>query len=425
VSPGHHCLSLNELNLHLIRLDGGTQNRIALCEEIVAEYADMMKAGAEFPPIRVWFDGSNYWLVDGFHRLAAAKRSGLAALPAQALSGTLEEAQWDSYSANAIHGLRRTPADIESVVTRALNHPLRRALSNNQIARHLHLPEATLRRWKKRLSSSLDEDATRVAVRNGKTYSIHTERIGRHQTNDLPARSRTALKEDLENLKTDAAPDARRVINIFTHWTRGTADARSVVSAIERVVASLGRSGSTGRPGLTVWLTGMSSAGKSTISKALYGQLRTLYGNVEWLDGDAVREHLSKGLGFSRADRDENVRRIGFVAERLTRNGVVTLVSAISPFRATRDEVRAHIENFIEVYVNAPLLVCEQRDLKGVYKRGRSGELEEVTGLDSPYEAPLSPEVECRTDLETPAQSAAKVLKAIQKCLASAHAAIA
>jgi adenylyl-sulfate kinase len=229
------------------------------------------------------------------------------------------------------------------------------------------------------------------------------------------------LKEDVEGLKSTASPDARRLINIFTNWARGTTDAETLVSAVERVVASLGRSAPTSHRGLTVWLTGMSSAGKSTISKTLYRQLRTLYGNIEWLDGDAVRKHLSKGLGFSRTDRDENVRRIGFVAERLTRNGVITLVSAISPFRATRDEVRGHIEHFIEVYVNAPLLVCEQRDLKGVYRRGRSGELAEVTGLDSPYEPPISPEVECRTDLETPTQSAAKVLKAIQIRLASAH----
>ena len=126
---------------------------------LLAEYAEMMKAGADFP-VRVWFDGKDYWLVVGFHRIAAARRSGLAAFSAEILRGTLEEAQWDSYACNAIHGLRRTPADVESVVKRALNHPSRRTLSNNQIARHLHLPEATLRRWKKRLSSSSDEDAT-------------------------------------------------------------------------------------------------------------------------------------------------------------------------------------------------------------------------------------------------------------------------
>jgi adenylylsulfate kinase len=128
--------------------------------------------------------------------------------------------------------------------------------------------------------------------------------------------------------------------------------------------------------GLTVWFTGLSSAGKSTICEALFARLQSLHPRVEWLDGDAIRQNLSRGLGFSKPDRDENIRRIGFVAELLTRHGVIVLVSAISPYRAAREEVRSRIGRFVEVYVNAPLSVCEQRDLKGIYRRARLGEIQ-------------------------------------------------
>jgi len=174
----------------------------------------------------------------------------------------------------------------------------------------------------------------------------------------------------------------------------------------------LRRSASTG---LTVWFTGLSSAGKSTISSAVYENLRAKGLRVELLDGDVVRQHLSKGLGFSKADRDENIRRIGFLADRLTRNGAIVLVAAISPYRAIRDEMRERIGNFLEVYVNAPLEVVEQRDVKGIYRRGRAGELHGVTGLDDPYEPPLTPDVECHTDRETLEESVAKVMTAVDE----------
>jgi adenylyl-sulfate kinase len=166
---------------------------------------------------------------------------------------------------------------------------------------------------------------------------------------------------------------------------------------------------------MTVWLTGLSSSGKSTIGSAVCEQLRARGLRVELLDGDIVRQNLSKGLGFSKTDRDENIRRIGFVAELLSRHGVIVVVAAISPYRAVRDEVRACIGNFVEVWVNAPLAVVEERDRKGIYRRCRSGELHGVTGLDDPYEAPLVPEVECRTDWETLAESVAKVMRAIEE----------
>jgi bifunctional enzyme CysN/CysC len=166
--------------------------------------------------------------------------------------------------------------------------------------------------------------------------------------------------------------------------------------------------------GVTVWFTGLSSAGKSTLSKAVYERLWARGHRVESLDGDEVRQHLSRGLGFSKEDRNENIRRIGFVAEMLARHGVIALVSAISPYREGRDEVRARITNFLEVYVNAPLSTCEERDVKGLYRKARSGEIPGFTGIDDPYEPPLSPEIECRTDRETIAESAQKIVDAVE-----------
>jgi adenylyl-sulfate kinase len=177
-----------------------------------------------------------------------------------------------------------------------------------------------------------------------------------------------------------------------------------------------------GHRGLAVWLTGLSSAGKSTLSRAVYERLRERGYRVELLDGDEVRRSLCRDLGFSKQDRDENIRRIGFLAELLTRNGVIVLVGVISPYRKLRDEVRASISNFIEVYVNAPLSVCEGRDVKGLYKKARAGEIPSFTGIDDPYEPPLAPEVECRTDLETIPESADKVVDSIVANLQSHHA---
>jgi len=170
--------------------------------------------------------------------------------------------------------------------------------------------------------------------------------------------------------------------------------------------------------GLTVWFTGLSSSGKTTLSRALYETLRTRGYQLEWLDGDAVRQKLSKDLGFSKDDRNENVRRIGELAEQLTSQGAIVLVSAISPYRSARDEVRRRIGDFVEVWVHAPLAVCESRDRNGIYRRARASELRNVTGIDDPYEHPLAPEVECRTDRESLEESVAKVLEAVEQRLA-------
>jgi len=161
--------------------------------------------------------------------------------------------------------------------------------------------------------------------------------------------------------------------------------------------------------GVTLWFTGLSGAGKTTITQALEKKLREGGYGIEVLDGDVVRTNLTKGLGFSKADRDENIRRIGFVSHLLTRHGVIVLVSAISPYRDIREEVRQKIGDFVEIFVNAPLAVCEGRDVKGLYQKARQGEIKGFTGIDDPYEEPLNPEVECRTDLESLEESVAKV----------------
>ena len=171
------------------------------------------------------------------------------------------------------------------------------------------------------------------------------------------------------------------------------------------------------RRGVTVWFTGLSGAGKSTIDQALAEKLKSEGYGLEILDGDIVRTNLTKGLGFSREDRDENIRRIGFVAHLLTRNGTIVLVSAISPYREVREEVRDRIGDFLEVYVSAPLDVCEERDVKGLYKRARAGEIKGFTGIDDPYEAPLNPDINCQTHQETLEESVTKVMAALQPYL--------
>ena len=167
--------------------------------------------------------------------------------------------------------------------------------------------------------------------------------------------------------------------------------------------------------GVTLWFTGLSGAGKTTISQQVEAKLRAEGYKIEVLDGDIVRTNLTKGLGFSKEDRDTNVRRIGFVADLLTRNGVIVIVSAISPYRAIREELKEKIGNFVEIFVNAPLSVCEDRDVKGLYKKARSGEIKMFTGISDPYEPPASPEIECRTDLEELDESVNKVFAGLEE----------
>ncbi|SMB90906.1 adenylyl-sulfate kinase [Deinococcus hopiensis] len=162
--------------------------------------------------------------------------------------------------------------------------------------------------------------------------------------------------------------------------------------------------------GRVVWFTGLSGAGKSTLASALYTELTARGERAELLDGDAVRENLSKGLGFTKADRDTNVRRIAFVAGLLAKHGVTVLVSAISPYAETRREVLAALPNATEVFVDAPLEVVTERDVKGLYLRALAGEIAHFTGVSDPYEAPESPDLHLRTDLISVEQGVARLL---------------
>jgi adenylylsulfate kinase len=168
--------------------------------------------------------------------------------------------------------------------------------------------------------------------------------------------------------------------------------------------------------GFTLWFTGLSGAGKTTIAEIVEKELRVRHGKIEVLDGDIVRTNLSKGLGFSRDDRDTNILRIGFVADLLTRNGVGVIVSAISPFKEVRDQVRRNIgEDFIEIFVDAPLEVCAERDVKGLYKKAFAGEIEQFTGVSDPYEPPAAPELHIKTNEEEPHESSRRVLLKLEE----------
>src|SRR5438132_5313579 len=162
--------------------------------------------------------------------------------------------------------------------------------------------------------------------------------------------------------------------------------------------------------GFTLWFTGLSGAGKTTIADYLTQEFRKRGYKFEVLDGDVVRTHLSKGLGFSKEDRDENIRRIGFVANLLERNGVIAITAAISPYREIRDEVRRSHRNFVEVFVHCPLETLVERDVKGLYKKALAGEIRNFTGVSDPYEEPLAAEVTVHSDRESVDEGVAKIL---------------
>jgi adenylyl-sulfate kinase len=167
--------------------------------------------------------------------------------------------------------------------------------------------------------------------------------------------------------------------------------------------------------GFVVWLTGLSGAGKSTLAVRLSEQLAARGRTPELLDGDEVRTHLSKGLGFSKEDRDTNIRRIGYVCKLLARNGVIAIAAAISPYREIRDEVRSQQERFFEAYVECPLETLVERDVKGLYKKALAGELKGFTGVSDPYEPPLSHELTIVTSRETPQASLARLLGSLEE----------
>lgn len=169
------------------------------------------------------------------------------------------------------------------------------------------------------------------------------------------------------------------------------------------------------KKGFTVWFTGLPCAGKTTIADLVEQHIKETGRSVEVFDGDIIRQNLSKGLGFSKEDRDTNIHRVGFICNLLTRNGVANIVACVSPYRQVRDENRRLIGNFIEVYVKCPVEVCIERDVKGLYKKALASEIKGFTGVDDPYEEPLMPEVVCETDKETPQESCEKVLTKLRE----------
>ncbi len=243
----HQSATIAVVEIARIRTDGQTQGRVSVDESVVSEYIELMNDGVEFPPVRAWFDGSAYWLVDGFHRLAAVRAIGQSRIAAEVLRGPLEEAQWDSYAANSSHGLRRTNADLETIVKRVLVHPKSRQLSNNQIAKHLNMPESTLRRWKKRLSLSLPlsadhSNASTIAIRGGNHYVIRTANIGKSPvkpTSTARAKSYRRLETEFERIKDLSTPDARRLLNVVEKWICGNSDGPTFLAAVEGLVRNL------------------------------------------------------------------------------------------------------------------------------------------------------------------------------------------
>jgi adenylylsulfate kinase len=169
------------------------------------------------------------------------------------------------------------------------------------------------------------------------------------------------------------------------------------------------------KKGFILWFTGLSGAGKTTLARLVEVHLRERGHRVEVLDGDIIRTNLSKGLGFSKEDRDTNIRRIGFVCRLLARNEVVAIAAAISPYREVREEIRRESDGFVEVYVKCPISVLAERDVKGLYKQALAGEIKNFTGIDDPYEEPLAPEVTVETDRETPQESAARIVARLEE----------
>lgn len=167
--------------------------------------------------------------------------------------------------------------------------------------------------------------------------------------------------------------------------------------------------------GFTLWFTGLPCSGKSTLAEVIEKRLLDVRQRVELLDGDVIRTNLSKGLGFSREDRDTNIRRVGFVCDLLSRNGVVAIAACISPYRSVREELREQIDDFVEVYAKCPLEVCIERDVKGMYKKALRGEMKCFTGIDDPYEEPLNPEIVVETDHKSIDECVDEVFAALRR----------
>ena len=226
------------LMIQEIRRDGGTQGRAALNASVVRQYAALMRDEIPFPPVRVWFDGSSYWLADGFHRVAAASAAGLTQISAQVLHGSLSDAIWDSCTTNSTHGFRRSSADIAAILKRALEHPNACTMSNVELARYLGLPETTVRRWRKRLSSSRGEDSVRVVSRKGTTYALRTRGITEHSESrhGFRPKSKRQLKLELEEVRQVASPKVAEILDMIDLWAFGNGTAKAYINALEEWV---------------------------------------------------------------------------------------------------------------------------------------------------------------------------------------------
>jgi hypothetical protein len=238
-------LPLVALPVKMLRRDGKMQSRTSLNPETVEEYAELMLGGAELPPVRACFDGNSYWLTDGFHRVAAAERSHHDTIRVEVFRGTFADARWDSYRANAMHGLRRTPEDLRLVVTRALRHEKAANISNCEIARHIQVSEKTIRRYRNRLSSA-DAGDERVSMRNGREYKIHTANIGKtrkrpqmHRAEEVHATLEHRLADDLLVMDRHASPEVRRILIILRNWTQRAPNPLHALQALESVIAEL------------------------------------------------------------------------------------------------------------------------------------------------------------------------------------------
>lgn len=226
---------LRLLPLAAICKDGNTQHRSAISGDMITEYAALMKEGVIFPPIRVWWDGQQYWLADGFHRLAAAERSGLTEIMCEVRNGTQSDAQWDSYAANTSHGLRWTVAETQRVIQLALSHPNAGCLSNVELAKHLHLSEHTVRRWRKRVPSTVPANNVRVVKRGNATYALAIERIG-HARKGPISKSRKTLRIELALMKERGSPKVRRVLTVVGNWAFGATEPIACIEALGHIL---------------------------------------------------------------------------------------------------------------------------------------------------------------------------------------------
>jgi hypothetical protein len=226
---------VRRLPITSIRTDGDTQHRIAPNPNIVREYAELMRAGVAFPPVAVFWDGTDHWISDGFQRVAAAKLADLSEIRAEIRFGTRSDAQWNSFAANATHGLRRSSAETEKVIQLALQHPKAAKLSNVQIAKHLQVSEPTVRRWREKISSSRDEDSIRIVTRGETTYELNARNIGKNGGSRRP-QSRRSLRVDLAAMKETSSPAARPLLVIIEHWVLGLSESTRCLDAIERFV---------------------------------------------------------------------------------------------------------------------------------------------------------------------------------------------